>query len=423
MARLDRHRDPRRGAPEGGRRPPGTLTATGIIAGNDLRRRLRDRSAVLLGIVAPLVLGGLIGVALGGIPSFSARIAVVDADRSPLSRAIVGGLVDAVPADGPLRLVPADDEARARADLDDGTVGAVLVVPAGFGASVMAGPTAAPLPLTVVTDAGRRVSGAVARSLADSIAARVDAGRLGVATALALPPPPGAPADPAERLPALVAAVPRVEPALDVTLRSAGDPYRPIAFFGASMGILFLFFTMGAGARSVLAERDEGTLARVRAAPVGDRSVLLGKAASNLLLGLASMVTIWLVTTFVFRASWGDPAAVLAVIVASLVAVAGFGSLVTGLARTNAQAEAWTSLLAFVLALLGGGFQPLGTQSGAWARLALLTPNGWALRAFTRVGAADAGVLDILPALAALVAMGAVTLAIGVRLLGRKALP
>jgi ABC-2 type transport system permease protein len=401
----------------------GPLAAAWIIARNDMRRRLRDRTAILTGVVAPLVLAGLIGFALGGVSSFSARIAIVDADRSPLSTGVVDGLVGGIPADSPLRVERRDDETAARAALEAEEVDAVLVLPAGFGASVTgAAPGSTPLPIGVVTDAGKRIAGEVARSLADGIAGRLDAARLGVATALAAPPPPGEPADPAARVPALAAAAADLGPVISVSMQEAGGTYRPIAYFGAAMAILFLFFTVGAGARSLLAEQTDGTLARVRAAPLSMGAVLLGKTASSLVLGLGSLLTVWLVTATVFRATWGNPAVVLVVIVATVAAVAGIGSLITALARTNAQADAFTSLATFVLALLGGSFQPVGSLPGLFARLALLTPNGLALRAFTELGAADGGLVDVLPQVGALVALAAVTLGIGTLLIRRRVL-
>jgi hypothetical protein len=45
----------------------------------------------------------------------------------------------------------------------------------------------------------------------------------------------------------------------------------------------------------------------------------------------------------------------------------------------------------------------------------LLTPNGWALRSFTTIGAAGGGVLDVLPFVAVMVAIGLVAGFVGLR--------
>jgi ABC-2 type transport system permease protein len=407
------------------RRPvPSLFAASATIAALELRRRLRDRSALIRGIVAPVVLAVLIGVALGSTSDFSTTIAVVDADGSPVSRGIADGLLGGVPADAPVRLMRATDEATARRDLTDDRVDAVVVLPTGFGASVArADPGATPLPLGVVADVRKRISGEIARSLAGGLGARVDAVRLATATALAASAGGNGPADPAGGTPdvaALAAAAQRLPATLVVAEQPAGDPYRPVAYFGASMAVLFLFFTVGSAASSLIGEQREGTLARVRAAPVDDRAILVGKALSTLVLAFVTLSVMWLVTTYGFGAHWGDPAAVVFVLAAAVAAVAGIGSLIAGVARTEQQAMAWTAAISFVLALLGGGLQQPGSLPGFLSRLSLATPNGWALSALTRVGAADAGLIDVLPAVAVLSGMAAVTLTLGLRLLSRR---
>jgi ABC-2 type transport system permease protein len=391
----------------GSRRIPGLWAASWAIAGNDLRRARRDRTALLRGFVAPLLLAVLIGAALSDV-AFTAQIGLVDADGSAVSRGIVDGLVDAMPADAPLRVRRVDTEDAGRTLMRQGGVNALIVIPAGFGASVTSSTATAPKSLTVVSAPRARFAGELAHSLADGIAGRIDTSRLAVATALV-----AAPAD--ADVPAIVAAAADVDPLIGVDPEPAGATYVPIAYFGASMAVVFLFFTMGASARGLLAEHAEGTLTRVRSSPVSDGAILLGRSLSTFLLGVAGLVTVWVVTTVAFGADWGDPRAVLAVIVTAVLAVAGISTLLTGLSGTLAQAEAYTMLVTFVLALLGGSFQPPGTLPGAFDQLALFTPNGLAQRAFVRIGAGGAGVAEVAPLLGALAAIAVVTLAIGVR--------
>ena len=69
--------------------------------------------------------------------------------------------------------------------------------------------------------------------------------------------------------------------------RSGGRELDAAAFYGASMSIVFLFFTISLAARSVLAERRDGTLARILATPARPGAVLAGKTLSVAALGLA----------------------------------------------------------------------------------------------------------------------------------------
>ena len=56
------------------------MRAALLVAATDLRRRLRNRTVLLYGVAAPLVLSWIISLALGGGGSFSVTIGVADAD-------------------------------------------------------------------------------------------------------------------------------------------------------------------------------------------------------------------------------------------------------------------------------------------------------------------------------------------------------
>lgn len=391
------------------------LAPAATIAALQLRRRLRDRSAILQGIVAPVLLAVIIAAAFGGGASVDATIGVVDRDGG----AVGAALLDADPAvradpeggassEGPtIELVELPDAAGAQRAVASGEVDAVIVVPAGFAASL----GDEPLPIEVLTDAGDEVPGEVAAAVAERLAAQVDATRAMVGAAVAADPDLAA--DPGPD--ALAEAAAAVPPPVTLGSSAFGDGFDPIAYFAPSMAILFGFLTLGSGARTLLVDRRTGTLARVRAAPVSDRAVLAGVTTSVVAVGLLSFLVIWLVTSVAFGASWGDPLAVAAVIVATVLAIAGISTLVTGLARTEAQADGASSVLAFGFALLGGGFLTPGDLPGALERIALLTPNRWALDAFAELAAGADGVASVLVPLLVLTTIGVVTGAIGLR--------
>src|SRR5438876_27517 len=61
------------------------------------------------------------------------------------------------------------------------------------------------------------------------------------------------------------------------------------SFFAAGMAVFFLFFTVQFGVTSLLEERNDGTLARLLAAPISRASILGGKLLTSFLLGVISM--------------------------------------------------------------------------------------------------------------------------------------
>jgi len=334
---------------------------------------------------------------------------VVDQDNSAISAMVIDGLTASLADDDLLTVVAQPDRDTAESALDDGDVGAVLVLPAGYGEQVAGGQMPS---LEVLVDPGRNVAGTIGVAFADGVTAQVRAVSLGMGTAAAAAELRGvdqAPGDPSQ-----------ITVAAAVEERLLGGDYTPITFFAPSMAILFLFFTLGSSAQSMLTERNEGTLARMLAAPVRPDAILVGKTGSVMVLGLVSLVTVYLVTEFVFGAGWGDPIGVLAVIVGSVVAIAGISVLVTGLARTDSQANGITSIVAFSFAILGGNFigpgaLPRFIEVGRFA-----TPNGWAISSFTELSAGDAAVGQVALGVVVLVAMGVVAGGIGLLVLRRR---
>jgi ABC-2 type transport system permease protein len=60
----------------------------------------------------------------------------------------------------------------------------------------------------------------------------------------------------------------------------------------AGLAAFFLLFTVQLGVIGLLEERQQGTLPRLRSAPIGIGAVLGGKAAGSLVVGLASMIVL-----------------------------------------------------------------------------------------------------------------------------------
>ncbi|CAN5471006.1 hypothetical protein BH18ACT1_BH18ACT1_09140 [soil metagenome] len=66
-------------------------------------------------------------------------------------------------------------------------------------------------------------------------------------------------------------------------------------------------------------------------------------------------------------------------------------------------------MVAFVFALVGGNFFPPGDARPALEAAGRLTPNGWALQAFTELSFDGAGIGVIVDSLAVLVLIGVIT--------------
>jgi len=131
------------------------------------------------------------------------------------------------------------------------------------------------------------------------------------------------------------------------------------------MAVFFLFFTVQFGVTSLLEERNEGTLARLLAAPVSRASILGGKLLTSFLLGIISMTVLVVATTVLFGAAWGNPFGVAVLIVTAIMAATGIMALIATLARNAEQAANWQSVTAVILGLIGGTFFPYRRRRGS----------------------------------------------------------
>ncbi|MEZ0236159.1 MAG: ABC transporter permease, partial [Actinomycetota bacterium] len=321
------------------------------IATKDLRRRLRDRTAVLVALVLPFGLAFIFSLTLGDVESqgFEATYAVVDRDPTGHLPTEFTALLERLEF---VTLREAATEAAAGSLADEGQVDAAIVFPEGFTEQVQAGRGGA---ITVIAAPDAQISSLVADSLATSFASNLDAVGLSVATVAE----GGAPADEA-----LLARAQAVAPAAE--LRTAGADDRAVtqsSFFAIGMAVFFLFFAVEFGVRGLLEEREEGTLARLLVAPISPGSVIGGKALASFAVGLVSTTLLVLATTWLLDARWGDPFAVTLLVLGGVLAAVGVTALVATLATTTAQAGAYVSIVAVVGGLLGGTFFPI-QQSG-----------------------------------------------------------
>jgi len=383
-----------------------------LIAAKDLRLRLRDRSVIVLGFLAPLAIATVMSFAFQGTSDFHLTVVVVDRDQAALGSAVTAVLRSEDLRDI-LTVKTADSPTEARAVMDDGNAEAGLIIPEGFTAGI-AGDT--PPSLEVLTKVDDTIAGQVVASIAGSFAAQLDADRLSVAAALAA----GGPID---DLSSLVAAASEGRLPVSLVDQDTGSrPLEAISYYAPGMGIFFLFFAISFTARGWFTEAREGTLERMAGA-ASTGQILVGKALSVFVYGLASLTTMAVVTTVVFGADWGGPLPAATIIVAMVLAVVCLTAFVIVVARTERQAEGLASMVVFGLALLGGNFVVVSGSPPLVRKLALLTPNGWALRGFVDLSTGPHAMSAVWGPLAGILGFSAIVFAVTALLASRMELP
>lgn len=409
------------------------------IALKDLTRSFRSAFAVGMAVIAPLLLVGLIYFALGGALSGEADLP-----------AVTVGLVnsDSLPAGAPLDkplgehirdmfydqsveswITPSDypDEASARAALDAQQVGVAVVIPAGFSERFLAGER--DIQVLVISDPTLSIAPQVVQNMVSAMLDGVAGGGVAIQTLMERSQAAGTQPDPAQ-LPALVERYTNwyanfqqamfhnpERAALAMVASSAkGENANPtqnmLGLMMAGQMAFFAFFTGAYSMTSILREDEEGTLARLFTTPVNRSTILAGKFAAVIMSVIVQSLVLIVATRFAFGIKWGEPAPVALAVAGQVFAAAGLGVMLISFTKTSQQSGPVLGGGLTVLGMLGGLFTTGLEMPEAFTRLAVLTPQGWVIRAWKIVLSGGTST-ELLTPFAVLLIIGIVMFAIG----------
>lgn len=365
------------------------LTTIGVITLKDLRQAFRSGFFLVVGIATPLALAFVFNLVFGGVESarFSIPVGVIEGNRSAIEEPLMATLRQ-VENDElvELTMLPPGDAEQA---LDDHNLAVVIE-------------TVDESTVRLVADPDRTTTSGIVRALVTQVAQQTNFSTIEARAAGEL----GLPPDPEARL-----------PSVQMTQSSTGASLSMATAMTASMGTLFLFIVAIVGVTSLLDERREGTLARIFAAPINRNTVIVAKTAVTTILGILATLVLIVASSVLMGTEWGAPGGVIILVVGLAAAATGLTLLVTGTARTSVAASNRQSMVAVVLALLGGALVPI-PEGGILGTLSMLTPHHWYLSGLAEL-AEGAAVTAVLPAVGVLavfaLAMGLPGVALVVR--------
>lgn len=294
---------------------------------------VRDRPALALAFVLPVAMLLIFGAAVR-LESHDVPLAVVDLDRSALSRGVVADVAATLTL-APRAASPHDADAALAA----GRVRGVLTIPPGTARAVRAGRPAA---LALVVDGSDVVNARLVR--ADV------AGALGA----------------------------RLAGPLDVAVRTWFNPGRAESLFVVPgvYAIVFGIFPALLAAIGTVRDREDGTILQVYASAVSAADYLAGKALAYVALALGEATVLMLTGALVWGLlPVGDPAPLAVSTPLFAAAVVGLGMLVGTRAATQSAAVQAVSTLSTLPAILFTGFlYPLANVPPALRWLADAVP-------------------------------------------------
>ncbi len=174
-----------------------------------------------------------------------------------------------------------------------------------------------------------------------------------------------------------------------------------------SYAVMFAFFIVGTIAASIMSEKEEGTFRRLLASPLRRGSLIAGKMLAYMVVVSLQVMVVFGVGSSLFGVPLGrSPLGLLLLTTVLALAATSLGMLVAALARTRSQAEGVSMVLGIVLGAVGGAAVPIPPK-GFLHLLSQFTPHAHAIEGYVQLTAFGAGVVEVLPQVGLLAAVGA----------------
>ena len=409
-----------------------------LIGFKDIKLAFRDKAALILMLLAPFLLtlglGFVTGRFSGGSSSGISNIPIVlvNQDGKQLGNALVE-LFQSTDLDELIDPTINSDAVAAYKLVDENKAVAAIIIPAGFTDSIipLAGEnsTSPLVQIELYTNPTAPTSVGVVKTVLDQFISQVEVGRIGgqvmvtqLITSGRIQVQEAAQTGQAVGVGLANATIGNPSITLNnITLSGETVKFDVLALLAPGMALMFLMYTVSYGGRTLLTERSQGTLPRLLVSPTTSVQVLGGKMIGIFMTGAAQMLILIVGTSLLFQLQWGDPLAVLALVLAAVFGAVGWGMLITALVKTPGQVSAVGSAVMLTFGILGGTF--INTDNmPAWFRVfTKITPNAWGVDGFTTL-ALGGGLHDILLPILALLGMGLLLFVVAVLLFNQRGL-
>jgi ABC-2 type transport system permease protein len=317
---------------------------------------LRDRGALAMSFAVPavffLIFASIFAATSG--ENFRPRVAVADERDSDWSRRLIATLRDSSNLELMDNLFTADE---VRTLVRRGTADAGLIIRevTQSGSATQAGRQ---VPFTVVSDPSRGVATSVLTGQVQRAYARMSFGA--------------------------VAALAPIVQEENVAGQAAG--LNNIAYSAGAVAVLFLLLSAVHGAVTLFEERESGILDRIVTGPGTTIVLVNGKFLYLVTQGFVQVLVIFLVAWLTHGVDlpghwWQWTLTTLA----AAGAAAGLALAITTAFTTRQQAQTFANIAVLVLSALGGSMVPRFLMPRVLQDIGWLTPNAWALEAYTSI--------------------------------------
>lgn len=361
------------------------------LINKELLQIMRDRMLLIFSLVGPalqiILLGNAISVDIQDIP-----VAIIDYDRSPLSREIITALDNTAE----LEVVSFPDNLEeARREMDTGDVLAVAVIPRDF-MDELQSPTMVPQMQVFLDGASSIIAGRALGAAQGAIQSLVED-----ALVVSNSPPPGG-----------------VAIFIDALFNRTLD-YRPDSIT-AQMALITFEVTVLVAVMGIVREREIGTIEMLSITPLKRLELIAGKAITPLLIGVINFLTVLTVTQVVFEVPLrGSFVLLLILTVLYLSCEIGYALMISTVTRSQQQAVTVVFVWVMVAMTMSGYLVPISTLPKAMQWISWAIPLRHYLAIVRGVMLKGAGFAALVPNVVAIVVLTVLLVFLTMRTLSR----
>lgn len=399
-----------------------------LIAWKDLKLIFRDRSALILTLLAPFLItlgmGFITGRFSGSSSSGIANIpvAIVNQDEGLLGQKLID-VFESPDLDDLVNVTLLSSPAEARQLIDEDRFSAAIFIPEGFTASTIPEqssqkPSEA-IQIEFVSNPNSPTYSGILRSILGSFLNQIEAGRIGAQVTVSqliqdglITPDQAAEVGQAfnEKQAQNVGTDSTIR-LNNVTASGTAVQTDTMAYLAPGMALMFLMYTVTYGGHSFLWENRQGTLPRMLQTPTTSVQILGGKAFGIFLTSVVQLLILIGGSSLLFNLKWGNSLGVLVLILAAAFGATGWGMILAAFFKTPGQVASVGSALMLIFGIVGGSFFDISRLPGWVSIIGKISPNSWGIQGFTTL--AGGGTLkNIRTPVFALLTMGVVLFSI-----------
>lgn len=173
--------------------------------------------------------------------------------------------------------------------------------------------------------------------------------------------------------------------------------------------MMFLLFSLAGASRSLFEEKQSGVMIRLLSSPVTRTQILWSKYIYNMTVGIIQLIVLFLGGMFLFKIDiFSNFLNLILLIIASSIACTAFGMFLASFTKTSAQANGLGTLLILTMSAVGGAWFPVSMMPETIQFFSKFTITYWSIEGFLAVLWRGSGFMEILPYLGVLLGIGVV---------------